>query len=394
MMIITPARRIENLPNYLFAEIDRKIIAAQRKGVDVIKLGIGDPDRPTPDYIVERMQNEVANPVNHPYPPAEGLLALKEAVADYYRRRHGVDLNPEREVTILIGSKEGIAHISACFTNPGDINLIPDPGYPVYGIGTMFAGGQSVTMPLLQENNYLPDLDAINQNVAERAKLIFLNYPNNPTGAVAPLEFFNRVIQYGQQNNIIVCHDMAYGEIAFDGYNPVSILEAPGAKKCCIEFGSLSKSFNMTGWRIGYAVGCSKVIEVLTRFKTNIDSGAFKAVQYAGIEALSSPKAMLHIHNMRQVYTERRNVVLSALGDMGFQIDPPLATFYVWVPIPPGFENSTEFVGALLDETGVVVTPGRGFGQYGEGYFRIALTVEADRMAEAMGRMKSFLGGR
>jgi LL-diaminopimelate aminotransferase len=390
-MRFQPAQRIKSLPSYLFADIDRKIAAARERGADVIKLGIGDPDRPTPDYIVHRAQAEVANPQNHPYPPAEGMRAFKEAVARYYLKRHGVKLDPEREVTVLIGSKEGIAHISACFTEVGDVNLVPDPGYPVYSIGTMFAGGQSVQMPLLVENNYLPDLGAISEETAQQAKLMFLNYPNNPTGAEATLDFFAQAGEFGNQHNIIVCHDMAYGEVAFDGYSPPSILEAPGAKDCCIEFGSLSKTFNMTGWRIAYAVGNADVIEVLTRYKTNIDSGAFKAIQYAGIEALENPLAEQHIQQMRAVYHERRDVVVSALNNMGINVTTPKASFYVWTPIPAGFASSSQFVGALLDATGVVVTPGRGFGQYGEGYFRIALTVEAPRMAEAMERVKNFL---
>ena len=393
-MDIKPARRIDNLPSYLFAEIDQKIAEAASKGIDIIKLGIGDPDRPTPDYIVRCMQKEVADPRNHPYPPAEGLSEFKQAVAEYYRRRHNVDLDPETEVTVLIGSKEGIAHISACFVEDGDVNLVPDPGYPVYNIGTMFAGGKGELFPLLEKNNYLPDLKAINPDAAAKAKLMFLNYPNNPTGAVAPLEFFNEVAEFGRQHNIIVCHDMAYAEVAFDGYNPPSILEAEGAKECCIEFGSLSKSFNMTGWRLGYAVGNAAVIEVLTRYKTNIDSGAFQAVQYAGIEALSSPQADQHITDMRRVYTERRDVVVSAFEELGYKLSPPKASFYVWIPVPQGFSSSSEFVSALLEQTGVVVTPGRGFGKNGEGYFRIALTVEVPRMTEAMNRIKKFLKHR
>lgn len=390
-MRFQPAQRIRSLPSYLFAEIDRKIAAARERGADVIKLGIGDPDRPTPQYIVERAQIEVAKPQNHPYPPAEGMTAFKEAIARYYLKRHGVKLDPQREVTVLIGSKEGIAHISACFTEAGDVNLVPDPGYPVYSLGTMFAGGQPVLMPLLAENNYLPDLNSIPGEIAQRAKLMFLNYPNNPTGAVAPLEFFAQAADFGRSHNSIICHDMAYGEVAFDGYLPPSILEVPGAKACCIEFGSLSKTFNMTGWRIGYAVGCAEVIEVLTRYKTNIDSGAFRAIQYTGIEALANPQAETHIQEMRAVYQERRDVVVNALRELGIDVKTPKASFYVWAPIPEGFASSTEFVGALLDATGVVVTPGRGFGQYGEGYFRIALTVEAPRMAEAMGRIKNFV---
>lgn len=393
-MHILPADRINKLPRYLFAEIDKKIRAAVEKGVDVIKLGIGDPDQPTPDYIVQRAMEEVQKPRNHTYPPDEGLTEFKQAVAAYYKQRHHVDIDPVREVCVLLGSKEGIAHISACFVDPGDVNLVPDPGYPVYSIGTMFAGGGVYRMPLLAENNYLPDLDAVDPVVADRAKLMFLNYPNNPTSAVAPLEFFAKVAEFAKQHNVIVCHDQAYSEIAFDGFKPLSFLEAPGAKEVGIEFGSLSKTFNMTGWRLGYAVGCPEVIEVLSRYKTNIDSGTFKAIQYTGVEAFTHPAMESFQQKMCHMYQERRDVVVNALTEMGFSVSTPKATFYVWVPVPAGFTSSTEFVSFILEETGVVVTPGRGFGEHGEGYFRIALTVDASRMQEAMARIKRALASR
>lgn len=390
-MNIQPADRIHKLPRYLFAEIDKKIRAAVEKGVDVIKLGIGDPDQPTPDYIVRRAMAEVQKPGNHPYPPDEGLLEFKQAVARFYKTRHGVELDPVREVCVLLGSKEGIAHISACFVNPGDVNLVPDPGYPVYGIGTMFAGGEVYRMPLLKEHNFLPDLDAVDPVVAGRAKLMFLNYPNNPTGAEAPPEFFEKVAAFAKRHNVIVCHDQAYSEIAYEGYKPLSFLEAPGAKEVGIEFGSLSKTFNMTGWRIGYAVGRAEVVEVLARYKTNIDSGTFKAIQYTGVEAFTNPEMADFQKKMNAMYQERRDVAVKALTGMGFDVKAPKATFYIWAPIPAGFESSTEFVSYILEETGVVVTPGRGFGEYGEGFFRIALTVDAPRMREAMDRIKKAL---
>jgi len=390
-MNIEYADRIKKLPRYLFAEVDKKVRAAVEKGVDVIRLGIGDPDRPTPDYIIERMSEEVPLPRNHTYPPDEGLTEFKQAVADYYRERHNVELDPKREVAVLLGSKEGIAHISACFINPGDVNLVPDPGYPVYSIGTMFAGGDVYRMPLLAENNFLPDLAAIDKSAADRAKLMFLNYPNNPCGAVAPMEFFEDAVAFANRHNVIVCHDIAYSEIAFDGYRPLSFLEAPGGKDVCIEFGSLSKTFNMTGWRIGYAVGRAEVVDALSRYKTNIDSGAFKAIQYTGVEAFASPKSEAFRQSMCAVYQERRDIVVSALQQMGFAVSAPKATFYIWAPVPPGFATSADFVSYLLEETGVVVTPGRGFGEYGEGFFRIALTVEAERMKEAMERIKKAL---
>jgi LL-diaminopimelate aminotransferase len=391
---IQPAERISKLPRYLFAEIDKKVRAAVEKGVDVIRLGIGDPDRPTPEYIVRRMMDEVQQPRNHTYPPDEGLMEFKQAVADYYYRRHNVTLDPVKEVCVLLGSKEGIAHISACFVNPGDINLVPDPGYPVYGIGTMFAGGEAYRMPLYRENNFLPDLSAISPAVADRAKLMFLNYPNNPTGAVATQEFFAEAVQFAAKRQVVVCHDLAYSEIAYDGYLPPSFLETPGAKEVGIEFGSLSKTFNMTGWRIGYAAGCSAVVEILSRYKTNIDSGTFRAIQYAGAEAFNNPAAAHFREEICRLYHERRDTAVQALREMGFEVQAPRATFYVWSPIPAGFATSAEFVSFILDETGVVITPGRGFGEYGEGYFRIALTVEAQRISEAMERIRKALARR
>ncbi len=384
------AERINQLPPYLFAEIDKKIREALNKGVDVIKLGIGDPDMPTPKYVIDRMLTEVTLPRNHCYPPDEGLQEFREAVSRFYERRFQVKLDSETEVVPLIGSKEGIAHISTCFVNPGDLNLVPDPGYPVYSIGTLFAGGEVYRMPLLEDNNYLPDLSKISEDVASQAKLMFLNYPNNPTGAVSTREFFQEVVEFARKNDIIVCHDGAYMDIAFEGYEPLSFLEIPGAMEVGIEFGSLSKPFNMTGWRVGYAVGSADVLEALYRYKTNIDSGNFKAVQYAGVEALDNPAAQEHISKMQQLYQERRDVVVKALQEAGWPSVKPQASFYVWAPVPKGY-TSQDFVAFILDKTGVVVTPGRGFGEYGEGYFRIALTVEVERLQEAMDRIKEVV---
>jgi len=384
------AERIRLLPRYLFAEIDKKVKAAQEKGIDVIKLGIGDPDSPTPDYIVKRMQEEVAKPRNHTYPPDEGLKEFREAVADYYLRRHGVELDPQKEIVPLIGSKEGIAYISFCFTDPGDVNLVPDPGYPVYGIGTIFAGGVPQFMPLLKERRFLPDLRSVPAETARRAKLLFLNYPNNPTGAVATREFFAEVVDFAREYNLLVCHDAAYNEIAFDDYRPVSFLEVPGGKDVAIEFGSLSKTFNMTGWRIGYAVGNSTAVEALYRFKTNVDSGLFQAIQYAGVEAFTNPQMGPFLEKLRELYRRRRDIVVRALQEAGWDLEAPKATFYVWAPVPPGY-SSQEFVTYLLEETGVVVTPGSGFGKFGEGYFRIALTVNEERLQEAMERIKNAI---
>ena len=381
------ADRIQALPRYLFAEIDKKVREVQKAGVDVIKLGIGDPDLPTPDYIVRRMQEEVSRAENHNYPPDDGLREFREAVAEYYGKRHGVEVDPDKEVVPLIGSKEGIANIPFCYTNPGDVNLVPDPGYPVYGISTLFAGGTSHIMPLLEKNNYLPDLTAIPEEVAGKTKLLFLNYPNNPTGASVTKEFFERVVAFARKYNILVCHDAAYSEIAFDGYQPPSFLEAPGGKEVAIEFGSLSKTFNMTGWRIGYAVGNSEAVEALYRFKTNTDSGIFKAIQYTGVEALTNPEAVPFLKGLRELYQGRRDLVVKALAEAGWPARSPRATFYVWAPVPKRY-TSQSFVAYILEKTGVVVTPGRGFGEYGEGYFRIALTVKEERLMEAMTRIK------
>lgn len=379
------ANRISTLPPYLFAEIDRKIAAARANGVDVISLGIGDPDRPTPDSVVEEACRQVRVPANHRYPSYEGLAAYREAVADWYGRRFGVKLDPRSEVVALIGSKEGIAHISLCYVDPGDVNLVPDPGYPVYEIGTSFAGGTSYKMPLLPERGFLPDLGAIPSDVARRAKLMFLNYPNNPTGAVAPPEFFADVVAFARDYDLLVCHDAAYSEIAFDGYVAPSFLETPGAREVGVEFHSLSKTFNMTGWRVGWMVGNADAVEALGRVKTNIDSGVFQAIQYAGVKALLSEQE--HPRAMRELYQERRDVVIAGLRHLGWPITPPRASIYVWAPCPKGM-SSTAFATRLLEEAGVVVTPGVGYGKHGEGYFRISLCVEVDRLQEAFMRLE------
>lgn len=379
------ADRIQKLPPYLFAEIDRKIAEAKAKGVDVISLGIGDPDQPTPDSVVHRMQEETARPENHRYPSYEGLPAFRQAVVDWYEKRFGVELDAKSEVVSLIGSKEGIAHISLCYVNPGDVNLIPDPGYPVYATGTLFAGGTCYRMPLLKENGFLPDLYSIPAEVARKAKLLFVNYPNNPTGAVATAEFFAELVRFAREYNILVCHDAAYTEIGFDGYQAPSFLQTPGAKDVGIEFHSLSKTYNMTGWRIGWAVGNAGAVEALGRVKTNIDSGIFEAIQKAGITALASDDN--HLLQMRELYTHRRNLAISALKELGWSIIAPKATIYIWAPVPPGF-TSTEFAATVLEKTGVVITPGIGYGDYGEGFFRISLTTPTSRMSEAFARWK------
>ncbi len=382
-----PAERINKLPAYLFAEVDRKVREAVSRGVDVIRLGIGDPDQPTPDFIIKKMQEEAAKPRNHSYPPDDGLKEFKEAVSRYYEKRHGVSLDPEEEVAPLLGSKEGVAHISACYVDTGDVNLVPDPGYPVYGIGTMFAGGRPAAMPLREEKGFYPDFGAIDGEDLKKAKLLFLNYPNNPTGTVATPEFFREAVDFAAKHGITICHDAAYTEITFDGEKPLSILETPGAKEVCVEFGSLSKPFNMTGWRLGYAVGKGEAVKLLRRYKSNIDSGVFKAIQYTGAEALTHEETPVFLDFLRNMYRGRRDVVVRGLKDLGWAVKPPRGTFYVWAPVPPG-HTSASFVSHVLEKTGVVLTPGRGFGLYGEGYFRIALTVGEERLKEAFRRMQ------
>ncbi|KUG04198.1 aspartate aminotransferase [hydrocarbon metagenome] len=380
---------MQNLPPYLFARIEKKIEEAREKGIDIINLGIGDPDQPTPKNIIDKMAEAIYDPANHQYPSSVGLLAYRQSVADWYKRRFDVELDAKTEVVSLLGSKEGVAHISFCYLNKGDINLVPAPGYPVYGIGTLLAGGESHIMPLKEENNYLPILEDIPSETARQAKLMFINYPNNPTGAVADIRFFSRVIEFARNYDILVCHDAAYTELCYDGFKPPSFLEAPGAKDVGIEINSLSKPYNMTGWRIGWAAGNAAAIEVLGRFKSNVDSGVFQAIQYAGIEALEGPQDSLK--RMQELYQERRDIALEGLEKIGLEIAPPKGTFYLWVPVPAGY-NSSDFAEAVLEKAHVVITPGLGYGEHGEGYFRITLTVDQSRLAEAFDRIYAAFG--
>jgi len=377
--------RIKDLPPYLFAELDRKKEEVRARGVDIIDLGVGDPDRPTPKHIVDRMKRETAVPANHQYPSYEGLLSFRSAAANWYRRRFGVSLDPSSEVVTLIGSKEGIAHFPLAFVNPGDTVLVPDPGYPVYHIATLFAGGRSHFMPLLRENGFLPDLDRIPRPVLAKAKILFLNYPNNPTSAVADRKFYRKVLRFAEEQDLIVAHDVAYTEIYFDAKKPMSILELPGAKKRCIEFHSLSKTYNMTGWRIGFAVGNPELVAGIGKIKTNVDSGVFQAVQGAGIEALTSGDEITGA--IRRTYRERRDILVPGLRALGLDPVEPRATFYIWIPVPKGY-TSASFCSHLLEEAGIVTTPGNGFGKSGEGYIRIALTKEKGRIREALSRMQ------
>jgi LL-diaminopimelate aminotransferase len=378
------AQRLSKLPPYLFAEIDRLKQDAIRRGMDIINLGVGDPDLPTPSHIIARMQEASADPRNHQYPSYEGMLSFRRAVADWYSKRFGVTLDPQTEVLSLIGSKEGIGHIPLAFIDPGDVVLVPDPGYPVYQAGTVFADGIPYFMPLTRERSFLPDLEAIPPEVLKKARIMFLNYPNNPTAAVASRAFFAEAVAFARKHRLILCHDAAYSEMAYDGYLPESLLAVEGAKDVAIEYHSLSKTYNMTGWRIGFAVGCREVLSGLGRIKTNLDSGVFQAVQEAAIAALNGPQEC--VEAMRAVYKERRDALVDGLSALGFMVDTPQATFYVWIGVPKG-HTSASLASALLSETGIVMTPGTGFGRSGEGYIRAALTVDVSRIKEAVERI-------
>jgi LL-diaminopimelate aminotransferase len=383
------SRRIENLPPYLFVEISRKIAEKRARGEEVISLAIGDPDMPTPQHIVERLCQAAREPANHRYPETEGLPELRQAIAEWYQGRFGVALDPGKEVLPLIGSKEGIGHIAWCFIDEGDIALVPDPGYPVYAIATTLAGGEPYYMPLIQQNDFLPDLGTIPEGVLQKAKLLWINYPNNPTAATADIEFFERVVRLAGQHDLAVCHDGPYSEVAFDGFKPVSFLQAEGAKEVGIEFHSFSKSYNMTGWRIGMAVGNATMIDALRRFKSNLDSGIPQAIQYAAIEALRGPQDVIAKHN--EIYQRRRDLISEALADMGLEVMPTKASLYVWARVPQGY-TSLSFANDLLEEVGVVVTPGTGYGEHGEGYVRLSLTVSDAGLVKALSRLAAWQG--
>ena len=383
------ADRLAALPPYLFAEIDRVKNEVKARGIDIISLGIGDPDMPTPDFIVEALHQSAKKPENHQYPSYVGLRTFRSAVSTWYKGRFGVDLDPDNEVVSLIGSKEGIAHFPLAFINPGDLALVCTPNYPVYNIAVNFAGGDVQFVPLTDEHDFLPDLDAISEDNWRRAKMIFVNYPNNPTAATAPDSFYERLIAKAKEFGVIVVHDAAYTEVYYDEADkPRSIMEFPGAKDVAIEFHSLSKTYNMTGWRIGMAVGNPDLVKGLGKIKENVDSGIFQAVQEAGIVALAQGEP--YTAKFRAIYKERRDVVVKALGKIGISCRTPKATFYVWSRVPQG-QTSAAFVSRLLQETGVVTTPGNGFGAPGEGYFRISLTVDTPRLEEAVSRIAQKL---
>jgi LL-diaminopimelate aminotransferase len=376
--------RLRKLPPYLFKEIDQKKRELEASGMDIIDLGVGDPDLPTPPKIIEEMIRAVQDPTTHRYPAYSGSGDFKEAVAEWYKDRFSVQLDPETEVLSLIGAKEGIAHMHLAFVNPGDLALVPTPAYPVYNIGTLFADGSPYFMPLLEENGFLPDLNALPKEVAQKAKMMWLNYPNNPTAAVADRDFFEAVVSFARTYSIIVCHDLSYSEIAFDGYKPPSFLEVEGAKDIGIEFHSLSKSYNMTGWRIGFAVGNRHAVNGLGSVKSNLDSGVFQAIQRAGIQALRANRES--VKEMQRTYARRRDILVEGLRSAGFAANTPKATFYVWLPVPSPY-TSASLTAKLLTEAGVVVTPGNGFGEPGEGYVRLALTQDDSRLREAADRI-------
>ncbi len=385
--MIEKAERLKRLPPYLFKEIDKKKEEALKKGIDIIDLGVGDPDLPTPPHIVEALKKAAEDPQNHRYPSYSGMNLFRDKVAEWYKKRFGVSLNPLKEVLTLIGSKEGIAHLPLAFINIGDLVMVPSPAYPVYKIGSIFAGAEIYTLPLLKENGFLPSFTSIPEAILKKAKLLFINYPNNPTSAVADRSFFEEAVQLGKRYNILICHDLAYSEMCFDDFLPPSILEIPGAKDVAIEFHSLSKTYNMTGWRIGFAVGNEEAIGGLGAIKSNVDSGVFGAVQIAGIAALEGDQGC--VSQMRATYQKRRDLMVSGLRELGLLLTPPKATFYLWVEVPKGY-TSQGFATLLLERAGIVVTPGNGFGEEGEGYFRIALTQREERLEEALERLRDI----
>lgn len=381
------AKRLGRIPPYLFAEIDRKVQEKKRAGVDVISLGIGDPDLPTPGRIVSVLQEAAADPANHRYPSYFGLAELREAIARWYADRSGVELDPATEILPTLGSKDGISHVPLALVDPGDVVLAPDPGYTVYVTGAIMAGAEPYTMPLTERNGWLPDLDAIPAEVAGRARLMWLNYPNNPTAATADRDFLERAVEFCRRHDIVLCHDAPYSEIAFGGYKPPTLFEIPGAKEVGLEFHSLSKTYNMTGWRIGWVCGRADLVNLIGQLKTNIDSGIFQAVQWAAIEAMSGGEDETKAANT--VYARRHRLVADTLNSIGWSIEPPRATFYVWAPVPKGYD-SIGFAGQVLDQVGVNITPGVGFGPHGEGYFRLSVTAPDARIEEAMARMRKL----
>jgi len=386
------ARRIADLKPYLFVEINKKIAAKKARGEEVISFAIGDPDMPTPQHIINKLCEQARDPANHRYPESEGLPELHQAIAGWYQRRFGVALDPATEVLPLIGSKEGIGHLAFCYIDPGDVALVPDPAYPVYAIGTELAGGRAYYLPLREENGFLPDFGKIPGDVLDKAKLLWLDYPNNPTGAVAELDFFQRAVAFAKEHDILVCHDGPYSEVAYDGYQPVSMMQADGARDSGVEFHSLSKSYNMTGWRVGMVVGNARVVGALRTLKSNLDSGIPQAIQYMAIEALTSPSQdCIAEHN--NTYQRRRDLICEVLSNIGLKVTIPKASLYVWAGVPGGY-NSVDFTADLLDQVGVAVTPGVGYGRSGEGYVRLSLTIPDAALVKGLSRLAGWRNTR
>ncbi len=379
-----PPERLKQLPPYLFAEIDRKKRELIAKGRDVIDLGVGDPDLPTPDFIVEALSEAAKDPKNHRYALDTGMPVFRESIADFFQKRFRARLDPAEEILPLIGSKEGIAHLPLAILNSGDVALIPDPGYPPYRSGTLFAGGVPYFMPLLESNDFLPDLGAIPSDILKKAKLIYMNYPNNPTSAVASKAFFEDVIDFAYEHQLLVAQDAAYCEVGYEGYEAPSILEIEGAKEIAVEFHSLSKTFNMTGWRVGFAAGNTEALALLAKVKSNVDSGIFQAIQWAAKKALDEGERAHQA--LLKIYQKRRDTLVQGFRNIGWNFAPPPATFYCWIPVPPGY-TSAELALQFLEQMSIVVTPGNGFGPHGEGYFRISLTISETRLEEAVGRI-------
>ncbi len=386
-----PAKRVENLPPYLFVEVTKKIAEKRAAGEDIISFAIGDPDFPTPQHVIDELCRAANEPENHRYPESAGMPELHRAIAEWYGKRFGVQLDPETEVLPLIGSKEGIAHIALCCLDPGDIALVPDPGYPVYSVGTELAGGRPYYLNLRPGNGYLPGFDGIKPDVLERAKLLWLNYPNNPTGAVAGLDFYRQAVAFAKENDILICHDGPYSEVAYDDYRPASLLQAEGAKDVAVEFHSFSKTYNMTGWRIGMAVGNAGAIRALRTLKSNLDSGIPQAIQLMAIEALKGPQDVIAEHNA--AYQRRRDLICEVLEKIGLEVTPPKAGLYVWAKVPDGY-NAADFTTDLLDQINVVVTPGTGYGRNGEGYVRLSLTIPDASLVKGLSRLSGWRNTR
>jgi LL-diaminopimelate aminotransferase len=385
--MIKIADRVKNLPTYPFAGLERRLRELKVNGKDIIRLDIGSPDLPPPDFVIEAMYRSAQESSHHGYAGYYGTPEFRKAVAVYYERRFGVDLDPDKQVVALIGSKEGIANAALAFVNPGQVVLVPDPGYPTYTLGTLLAGGSPVAIPLLEHDQFLPDLEAIPADVARLATVLWLNYPNNPTGAIAPLEFFDRVVAFARRYELLICHDNPYCDVTFDGYQAPSLLQVPGAMDVTLEFNSLSKTYNMAGWRVGMAVGNAAAVDALAKTKTNIDSGIFRPIQDASVLVLTGDQAWLDERNA--IYRERRDIILAALHEMGIQADRPVASLYIWAKTPAGL-TSGQYAARLLDEAGVSVTPGTVFGHQGEGYVRVSLGMGTSQIREAMRRWRQL----